>query len=342
MMRMTSFWKIAIGTVLLLFCGEAFLQLLGFGHPALITTDSPAQYEPVPNQCVRRVWPLSASLIAHVCTNRFGMRSGPISDQKAPGTLRIYFLGDSITWGTTQVDQSELFTEIVHRELPRELHEPVEVMNGSISGWAIANELAFLEEHGTVQADRVILVLDDGDPTQPISVPSMDETSPSVAHHPRFGYQELWDRALRPELSKILLKVKIHWHAAETRDPGIDIGDNAGVLQNNLALLSRMNSFVTASGGKLSILFIPFQVTRENKLDYAKARNGEKAVENWAESNGVPFVDLVPYMSQFPVDSVVLRDHRHFNPRGHRDIATGIEAHWDEFAGAEPSEPRPE
>ncbi len=102
-------------------------------------------------------------------TNEYGMRSDPIRPGRIPGTRRIYFLGDSMTYGTTQVDQSRLFTEIVHQRLPEQIHEPVEVMNGAISGWAPANELAYLREHGTLNADLVILVLNSGDPTQPMS-----------------------------------------------------------------------------------------------------------------------------------------------------------------------------
>lgn len=326
--------KIAIYSVLLILCGEVCLQLLGFGHPALVTTDSPAQYEPVPNQCVWRVWPLSDSLIAHVCTNRFGMRSDPISEKKLPGTLRIYFLGDSITWGTTQVDQRQLFTEIVHRELTRQINRPVEVMNGSISGWAIANELAFLKEHGTLSADRVILVLNDGDPTQPMSPPPIDEGIPSLAHHPKFGYQELWERGLRPRLSQLLLKVNIHWQVASIRDPGADIGSDSDVLRNNLVLLDKMNAFVMTSGNRLSILYIPFPSLHENNAAFAQAQVGKEAVEHWAERSGVPFVDLGPSMSQYPMDEVLLRDHIHFNIRGHREIATQIKAHWAELVGA--------
>jgi GDSL-like Lipase/Acylhydrolase family len=331
-MRMAKAWKIAVYAVLLIICGEVGLQLLGFGHPALVTTDSPAQYEPVPDQCIHRVWPLSDSLIAHVCTNRFGMRSDPISENKPPGTLRIYFLGDSITWGTTQVDQRDLFTEIVPRELPLEVHQPVEVMNGSISGWAIANELAFLKEHGTLHADRVILVLNDGDPTQPIAPKPVDEDIPSIAHHPIFGYQELWDRGLRPDVSKLLQRMGIHWNQGGTEDPGLSVGHDQSVLESNIALLGQMNEFVKDSGAKLSILFIPFQDLLEAPTAGHESA-GKEAIEHWAKTNCVPFVDLGPAMVQYPLDTVVLRDRRHFNTRGNRDIATQIETHWAQLVG---------
>ena len=339
-MRMGKVWKIAIYSALMIVCGEAGLQLLGFGHPALVTTDSPAQYEPVPDQCIHRVWPLSDSLIAHVCINRFGMRSDPISENKPPGTLRIYFLGDSITWGTTEVDQRSLFTEIVHRELPLELHQPVEVMNGSISGWAIANELAFLKEHGTLNADRVILVLNDGDPTQPIAPKPVDEDIPSIAHHPIFGFQELWDRGLRPQLSGLLQRLNIHWNQAATEDPGLGIGHDQAVLQNNIALLGQMNKFVKASGARLSILFIPFQYLLVDPSTAGDVPTGKEAVERWANRNCVPFVDLGPVMAKYPLDTVVLRDQCHFNVRGNRDIATQIEVHWAELVDAKLSESR--
>src|ERR1700753_1129344 len=72
--------------------GEVILQIIGFGHPALVVMNDITQYELLPNQHVRRLWPLSDSRVAHVDVNQFGMRSMPISPVKPPNTLRIYFL----------------------------------------------------------------------------------------------------------------------------------------------------------------------------------------------------------------------------------------------------------
>ena len=324
-------WRLSACGLLLLCASEACLQLLGFGHPPLVTTASPAQYEPVPNQSTWRVWPMSDSLIAHVRTNRYGMRSESIDAKKRANTCRIYFLGDSITWGTTQVDQNQLFTEILHRELPNRLHEPVEVMNGSISGWAIANEFAFLKEHGALEADRIILVLNDGDPTQPLAPAPVDDAIPSLAHHPTFALQELLDRGVRPKLIQLAQKAGIDWSATSTKDPGLDINPDLMVLRANLLLLGDMEAFVRSQGSKMSILYIPFQGLRDDNSAYARAQIGRRAIERWAESNGVPFVDLGPSMSRFPVDQVLLRDHAHFNVAGHRAIAAQIEAHWSDL-----------
>jgi len=304
--------------------GEILLQLLGFGHPAIVTSDSPARYELLPNQSIRRLWPLSDSWVSHVRTNRLGMRSDPLAETKPSGTLRIYFLGDSITYGTTQVDQSGLFSELVHRELPSLIHQSVEVMNGAISGWAIANELAFVKEHGTLGADRLILVINDGDPTQPMASLPPNDGIPSLEHHPRWGFQELWDRGLRGKISGLL-----GGGAGNFQDPGTAIAADAVALQQNLGFLAELRSFVEVSGGKLSILYIPF-------IDSAKlsaaARPGRDAVESWAKNHSVPFLNIGADLAHYRPESILLRDHAHFNVAGHRAIATAIEQRWTTLA----------
>jgi len=303
--------------------GEAFLQLLGFGHPALVTSDSPAGYELLPRQSIRRLWPLSDSWISHVRTNRLGMRSDPLAETKPSGTLRIYFLGDSITYGTTQVDQSQLFSELVHRELPSLTHQSVEVMNGAISGWAIANEPAFVKEHGTLGADRLILVINDGDPTQPMASLPPNDGIPSLEHNPRWGFQELWDRGLRAKINGLLGR-----GADNFRDPGTTIAADALILQQNLGYLAELRSFVEASGGKLSILYIPFREAYDSAKLSAAAGPGRDAVETWAQQHSVPFFNIGADLARYPATSILLRDHTHFNVAGNRAIATAIEQHW--------------
>jgi hypothetical protein len=165
----------------------------------------------------------------------------------------------------------------------------------------------------------------------------MDEDIPSIAHHPIFGYQELWDRGLSPRVGELLQRLNMHWSRAATDDPGSSVGHDEAVIDNNIALLGQMNVFVNDSGAKLSILFIPFQ----DLLVASTAGDvptGKDAVEHWAKTHCVPFVDLGPAMAQYPLNTVALRDHRHFNVRGNRQIATQIEAHWTQLSGAGPCE----
>ncbi len=309
--------------------GEVILQILGFGHPALVRLNDITQYELLPNQHVRRMWPLSDSAVAHVDTNQFGMRSMPISPVKPSGTLRIYFLGDSITYGTTQIDQSQIFTDLIRRELPSIVHQPVEVMDGAISGWAITNELAYLKEHGTVQADRVILVLNDGDPAQPVAPKPYNYGIPSVEFNPKSGYEELWFRVAEPMLQKTFKKHHIPLlQGATYQDPGLVVDDDAAVIQQNLRNLDEMRAYLQQNNTPFSILFIPFPGSYKDPVADRKAEVAKEVIAEWTAKNNVPFLYIGPYISRSNPASVLLRDHSHFNMQGNREVATAIENHW--------------
>ena len=319
-----------LGLISVGFLGELALEFLGFGKPALVRTDSPANYELVANQNVRRMWPLSDSWVAHVRTNEYGMRSDPVSPTRITGTRRLYFLGDSMTWGTTQVDQSQIFTEIVHRDLPKLIQEPVEVLNGAISGWAPSNELEYLKEHGTQHADRVILALNAGDPMQPMSGKPNGFAIPSLECHPTFGYEELWIRVIEPTLARDLYL--LHFRSSpgpDLKDPGIDVISNEQALTENLAKIDEISQFSEASGAKLSIVFFGIDPPGMNTAALPVEKRGRDAVARWAAANDVPFIDLGPQLSDYPAASIRLRDQVHFNVRGHAIVARAILSAWN-------------
>ena len=315
--------------LILIALGEVVLQIIGFGHSALVVLNDASQYELMPNQHIRRLWPLSDSLAAHVDTNQYGMRSLPISPVKPANTLRIYFLGDSITYGTTQVDQSQIFTDLARRELPAIVNQPVEVLDGAISGWAISNELGYLKEHGTLQADRLILVLNDGDPAQPLSPKPHGYILPSTEFNPKWGYQELWFRALRPKVEGILRKHGIHLMQEDSlQDPGVSVDYNPTVLKQNLQYLGQIRDYLQQNHVAFSILFTPFPGIFSDPVQRENARVGKSAVAAWAAQNQVPFLDIGPWIMTSNPSAILLRDHAHFNVKGNREVADAIERNW--------------
>jgi hypothetical protein len=156
------FWSIA-GLFLLLLLTEVGLRTaLGFGNPILYRSDPLYGYFTKPNQQTRR-------LFARTVINSRGMRCREFASEKQSGTLRLMFLGDSLTYGTTQVDQDDIFAEKVRKNLSRETHRPVEEINVSANAWAISNEYGFLRSNGTFNSDYVVVVLNSGDFQQPFS-----------------------------------------------------------------------------------------------------------------------------------------------------------------------------
>ena len=332
-----SWWKVAALCVGLVFGGECLLEVVGLGHPLLVTRQSAAQYELAPDQHVRRTWPLSDGLISRVWTNRYGMRSGPVNVKRPADTLRVYFLGDSMTYGTTEVDQSKIFASLVGKELPNVVHERVQVLDGAAGGWAPANELAYLKEHGTMEANRVILVLNDGDPMQPEAVAPDNEEMPSVRMHPVFGYQELWDRGLEPLIDKKL--AQWHWMPAPKVSQG-QAGDavipSQEVLAENLEVLTEMLQVVDRSRGQMSIVFLPFVQKDFDPHTLQLVNEGRDSVKRWAARHGVPFLNLTRELTPYG-DRIRLRDHLHLNVEGNALVAHAMVSDW----GLLDSNPKP-
>jgi lysophospholipase L1-like esterase len=310
--------------------GELLLRVFGFGNPILVAPNQLTNYELLPDQSIRRMWPLSDSWVAHVRTNHHGMRSDEISDSKPAGVLRLYFLGDSYTYGTTQIDQEQIFTALLQHDLPAIVHMPVEVMNGSISGWAISNELAYLQEHGTLHADRVILVLNQGDPGQPKALLPNSLVIPSTLHHPRSGYEEFWFRGVIPELYRLQTSLGIHWFsvARPVEDPGLEASGDKKVIEQNLAYLTQMSDYVASQGCEFSIVFIGKDADYDTRVRYAETTTGKNAIIGWTKEHQVPFVDVEAALGGHLGNSVLLRDHSHPNVVGARRIATEIEQDW--------------
>ncbi len=333
-----SWWKAAVLCALLVAGGECVLEWMGLGHPILVTRQSAAKYELAPNQYVQRRWPLSDGPISRVWTNRYGMRSGAVTAERPPGVLRLYFLGDSMTYGTTEVDQSKIFASLVGEELPGVVHERVQVLDGAAGGWAPANELAYLREHGTMDANRVILVLNDGDPMQPEAAAPDNEETPSVKMHPVFGYQELWDRALEPLITEKLVQWRlIPAPKALQGQAGDAVISNQEVLAENLQVLTEMHKLVDGSGGKMSIAFLPFVQSDFDSHTMYLVNEGRDAVKQWAARHGVPFLDLTQDLTPYG-NRIRLRDHLHLNVEGNALVAHAIVRDW----GLLDSTPKPE
>ena len=321
-------WIVLAAAVAVLFFGaEAVLEYYGFGSPALVEPDLTTGYELIPGQHVVRRHPLSDDPVAHLDTDSQGMRSDEPSATKPPGTVRLLFLGDSITYGTTQVDQPHIFSELVHKELAAQIHHPVEVMNAANSGWALANEVAWLKEHSTRQADVVLLCLNSNDPTQPFAELPASGVIPSRAYGWPRGIAEFDDRVLPGLIQKAKAKlgVKSAGPVKEDVDPGVALGHDLSVLHQNLLLLDELNRYVTASRARLVIVYIPMVFEIQ---DHTFGADGREAVRQWSAANHVPFLYASTLLGIHDTDQYTLRDHIHYNWRGHRLIADSIEDQW--------------
>jgi hypothetical protein len=302
--------RATVGAVLAFAVIEAILRFgFGLGNPVLIQSDSACSYVLKPDQDVVR-------FLVRTRINHLGMRSDEVADAHVPGTLRLLFVGDSITYGTTRVDQKDIFTEVLHRELPAIVHRPVEVLNASAGAWAPDNELSYIESRGIFHSDVVLLVLNDGDLTQPrATIADVSDSLPQK--RPLTAIGELWARYIRPRLARDM----------ERKDAGDSVNKKDGkVERENLADLDRLEQFVTSHGAKLSVIYIPFRKDVPQESEPSRS-----ILRAWSNAHHVGFCDLTASEGQYLSENITFDHGIHLNARGHLVVAREIEQFWPEL-----------
>lgn len=287
-------------------CTELLLRfVLGLGNPVVIVPDTACSYTLAPNQHTWRFF-------CHTHTDRYGMRSDAFAPVPPPGTLRVMFVGDSVTYGTSHVDQSRIFTELLRNELPAVAHQRVEVLNASAGGWAIDNELSWLRSRGTFHAAIVVLVLNSGDLGQPrAEIAGAGEDT--VQNHPSTAVGEVWARFLEPRL----------FHHAPHVDAGDTASNNPQTIRANLADLDAFQKIAADSGARMALLYIPFRGEIPNP-----AGQSEQTLTDWTTAHHVPFFDMTSVEAAWPLSAVSL-DGDHLNVHGNQLIADAVKKEWN-------------
>ena len=306
--------RILIGLVLAVAFIEAVLRFgLGLGNPVLIQPDSACSYILKPDQEVRRFF-------VHTHINHYGMRSDEVTVPHKAGTLRLLFVGDSLTYGTTQVDQQKIFTELLHRDLSDIVHQPVEVLNASAGAWAPDNELSYIRSRGIFQSDLVLLVLNDGDLTQPrATIADIGDNLPQ--QRPLTAIGELYSRYIRPRIA----------HGTGKSDAGDSVAGNADeVLGANLQELDTFEQLVTSQGARMVLIYIPFR-----KDIPQEAASSAEILHKWSSAHHVNMCDLTSAESSFSLGEITLDNGIHLNAKGHLVVARAIEKLWPELTQEE-------
>jgi hypothetical protein len=307
-----SVFRAIIALILLVGIIEAVLRIgLGLGNPVLITPDVACSYILKPDQDVRRFF-------ARTHTNHYGMRSDEVPSMHEAGVLRLMFVGDSITYGTSRVDQDQLFTESIHRDLPAIVHRPVEVLNASAGAWAPDNELSYIRSRGIFQSDIVLLVLNDGDLTQPRNtITAVGDDLPQK--RPATAIGELFTRYIKPRIG----------HFLGRSDAGDRIVANSDdVIRRNLEDLDSFDELVKSQGARLIMVYIPFR-----RDIPARSQLSLLTLTAWCDARHVGMFDLTSAEAVYSVKEITLDNGIHLNARGHGVIAQQLERFWLEVVG---------
>ena len=301
---------IAAGLLLFAFAELGLRTVFGLGHPLRYAPDSACGYFTLPNQQTRRIR-------ARTITNDLGMRSPGFSAAKPAGTLRLLFLGDSITFGTILIDQDQIFVERIRNELTAKLGRPVEELNASANSWAIGNELGFLQSRGTFQSDYLILVLNTGDLNQPFATISQVQGEPNPLE--------------RTAVGEVLAKRWPFRRGKPLAGAGTTVGDNPTAREENLRDLSTIAGISRAQGEKFLVVYVPFRGTVGDGVESIST-----ALLQWAAGERVDFLDLTPALAAHEANLVTQQDGVHLNAFGNGVVADALAPYLEKKIHGDP------
>ncbi|HVX87247.1 MAG TPA: GDSL-type esterase/lipase family protein [Phycisphaerae bacterium] len=287
--------------------------VFGLGSPLLYEADAECGYCVRPDQHIRRFF-------AENSINHEGMRSGEITERPAAGTKRVLFIGDSVTYALTYVDQSKIWTSRLPGLLAEAQDGRVEVLNASAGGWSPANEVGFLKSRGTFHADVVCIVANSGDLGEELARLPAEGTEGFPTHRPWTAIGETWSRYVEPRLMGHVIS-----------DPGTSepsAAELAERTQANLELYGEAQAFCDGHGAKMGLVYIPFPGWTKEQIEGA-----EKTLGEWAGEHGVPFVDVTKRYCGEALGKIS-KDGFHPTAYGDEVIAEEVARQWGVIDGA--------
>jgi hypothetical protein len=300
--------RFILASLVFLVAAEMVLRtVFGLGHPLLYQFDADCGYLPKPNQHLSRFFCAND-------TNQFGMRSPAVQSPKPKDEFRVFFVGDSVLFGMTHVDQSKICTSILQRELPQQLHRPVEVLNASAGGWAVPNEVGYLHSRGIFHADLVVFVLNTYDLVQPFNDLIPGEVVELPTRNPPTAIGEVWSRYIKPRL----------FHVA-TADRGSSepvVPDQKAAVASTLQWLEKARQQCKASGARFAIIYTPVVGSDFHPLPALLPLR--KQLGDWAQGANVALLDLSEEDAKYPGKEVIF-DIVHLNPMGQEIMARSVE-----------------
>ena len=276
---------------------EFTLRWVGLGDPLLYRTNSSYRYALLPNQHKERIRG------AKVTIDSNGLRT--VQDWAKPNSLRILFIGDSVTWAGTAIDDTKTFAHQVGINIEQKLHYPVVIGNAGVNGYGVDNMTARLQ-HENLGEDLLIVVLISGD-----SIRGLADIRSSYffTRKPPYPLPALWEFTTF-SLWRISAYMRL---IPPTVDP-----DANTVATNSLNRLFTVLREKQSTGTPVLLVLSPYEDELSENL-------GEltQHVRATLASSGIEFLDLYPIVSGLTGESLY-SDGVHLNEHGHSVYAHQI------------------
>jgi lysophospholipase L1-like esterase len=295
-------WSLIGTLVVLLIVVELVGRRIGLHTPVLYEATAYG-YRVAPNQDIRRFG-------NRVFYNAQGLRSEPSTAKASVGTTRILCIGDSVTYGGTQSDQSVTYPYLLAAALKRR-GANTEVLNASAGGWAPENALGWMQAMGLFDSRIVIIQLGTHDLVQR---PAAAEV---VGRHPQFP-----DRspalALQAMASRLWVKLVRDRHDSDGTNTDSNSAYTRADADRVNRTVDRLIEMIRIARAEPLILFVEQPAAlepRDELTEYAKAE-----LTRLADRHQVRIVHTAPALDR-QGGTANYRDAVHPNEAGNRILA---------------------
>ena len=154
---------------------------MGLGNPVIYNSSPIYGYKPLPNKEYTRFGR------AKIMFNNLGLRAN--KDWNKEKNDKVLFLGNSVTYGGSHLDNEELFSRLAVEKLNKTAHLNYTSGNAGVNGWEIENIYGLIRELHFLPATVYITTLLEGDFYRGLT---RMQGLPFFNKKPTFALQELW------------------------------------------------------------------------------------------------------------------------------------------------------
>ena len=283
--------SLCVGLVLLI-AVEATLRWMGLGDPVLYHTNSSYRYAPVPNQQKQRRRGAIVTIDSH------GLRT--VHDWSTQADLRLLFIGDSITWGGTSVDDTQTFAHRCGQEIQEKTGLTVVAGNAGVNAYGTDNMAQRLRYLSFDDEDVIVVTLITSDTTRGLADL---RASYFFSRRPPGPFRAIWE-------ATAFAHYKITSQMRLDQDPD-QTGDDLQVARDSLSRLFDILRVKRDEGKQVLLVLSPAR-DELNGEESALTRG----VREMLAGSGLDFLDMHEAAAD-QLDASMYIDHVHLDVPGH-------------------------
>jgi lysophospholipase L1-like esterase len=296
-----------------------------------------------------------------VRVNERGFR-GPVTPyQKAPGTARIVYLGDSVTFGYRVARWEDTYPFVLEGILESTDSLTIETVNLAVEGYSQWQEAIVLADEGDRYApDLVVIGFVLNDVTEMFHLARFGGADEGFQL--RHSYTSRWDRllsksALVYQIQNVVREAKAKRKLGDDlrlgaiRQQALEVEtlmtnpDQANVkMAWDIALhdLQGIVDHCAARGVSVLVVVFPFTVQLSDPEGMSAP---QRVIGSYTRARGIATIDLLPSLAEYSratgtAPSELFVDHDHLSVEGHRVVATMLAEPIAAILSAEPDSGR--